>query len=296
MSAGEGAAPVWAGVDLGGTGTRVVVVGADGAELAGTTVGSDVFGARPVDELADLVFGLVPDDTRLLGVGVGASGPVDLRTGEIRNPDTLPRFSRLDVAGGLQRRMRTPAWIDSDAVVAGLAEATWGAAAGAESVLSVTLGTGIGAAMIQGGVPVRAADGQHPEGGHIAVAGSGSPCYCGLLQCWEQVASRTALDRLRANVGGDEGALWAGYAERLASGLVTLLTLYHPACVVIGGGVAQHWLLLEQPLHDALARFREFDPSRPLVASSLGERAGALGATLLPRRSIGWRDGVVPVA
>jgi glucokinase len=287
--------PAWAGVDLGGTGTRVVVVGADGAELSGTTVASDSFGPRPVEELADLVLGLVPGDAQLLGVGVGASGPVDLRTGEIRNPDTLPRFAGLDVAGGLQRRMRTPAWIDNDAVVAGLAEAAWGAAADAESVLCVTLGTGIGVAMIQGGLPVRAADGQHPEAGHIAVAGTGSPCYCGLPQCWEQVASRTALDSLRGMGGGKE-ALWADYSERLASGLVTLLTLYHPDCLVVGGSVAQHWTALERPLRDALARFREFDQSRALVASTLGERAGALGATILPRRSIGWHSGYDPEA
>ncbi|MEI7745449.1 MAG: ROK family protein, partial [Chloroflexota bacterium] len=267
MTGPERTAPVWAGVDLGGTGTRVVVVGADGVELSGTTVASSSFGGAPVDELADLVLALVPDHARLLGVGVGASGPVNLRTGEIRNPDTLPRFSGLDVAGGLARRTGTPAWIDNDAVVAGLAEAAWGAAAGSASVLCVTLGTGIGAAMIQGRLPVLPADGQHPEGGHIAVAGAGSPCYCGLPQCWEQVASRSALDRLRADVGGDEVALWAEYARRLAGGLVTLLTLYHPGCVVIGGGVAQHWSSLEQPLRLALAGFREFDASRPLLAS-----------------------------
>ena len=282
--------PAWAGIDLGGTGTRVVVVGADGAELSGTTVASDSFGAKPVDELADLVLELVPDHARLLGVGVGASGPVDLRTGEILNRDTLPRFSGLDVAGGLQRRTGTPAWIDNDAVVAGLAEASWGAAAGSTSVLCITLGTGIGVALIVGGLPVRAADGQHPEGGHVAVAGSGSPCYCGLPQCWEQVASRTVLHRLRASLG-DGPHLWAEYAERLASGLITLLTLYHPRCVVVGGSVAQHWTTLEGPLRDALSPFREFDPSLILIGSTLGERAGALGASLLPLRSIGWSSG-----
>ncbi len=282
---------LWAGVDLGGTGTRVAVVNDEGEAIAGLTVPTSSFDDRAIEQLADLVRALVPDGFGLSGLGIGASGPVDLATGEIRNPDTLPRFSGLDVAGGLERQLSAPAWIDNDAVVAGLAETTWGAAARANSALVITLGTGIGAVMIRDGFPLRAADGQHPEGGHIPVAGTGNPCYCGLPQCWEQVASRTALDRLRQAGSRSGSELWATYAERVASGLVTLLTLYHPACVVIGGGVAQEWIQLRDPLRDALSQFREFEPSLPLVGSDLGERAGALGAALLPQRSIGWHCG-----
>ena len=279
---------LWAGVDLGGTGTRAVVVDEEGDAVAGVTVPTASFDGEGLERLASLIRGLVPGDRVLAGIGIGASGPVDLATGEIRNPDTLPQFTGLDVAGGLQRRLAVPVWIDNDAVVAGLAECIWGAAAGADSALCITLGTGIGAVMIQGGAPVRAADGQHPEGGHIPVAGTGSPCYCGLPQCWEQVASRTALDRLRHAVGGSGTGIWDEYAVRLAGGLVTLVTLYHPACVVIGGSVAQHWTELQDPLRDALSPFREYRGSLPLVASTLGERAGALGAALLPQRAIGW--------
>ena len=282
---------LWAGLDLGGTGTRAVLVDEDGVVVAGDMVQTSSFAANALDQLATLVRGLVPSGGVLAGVGVGASGPVDLITGTICNPDTLPQFTGLDVAGGLSERLAVEAWIDNDAVVAGLAEDKWGDAAGASSILCVTLGTGVGVVLVQDGRPVRAADGQHAEGGHIPVPGEGSPCYCGLEQCWEQVASRTVLDRLQASPGGTSSEVWDDYGTRVASGLVTLVTLYHPAAIVIGGSVARHWNNLERPLRAALAGSREFGPHTLLGASQLGDRAGALGATLLSRRRIGFRHG-----
>jgi glucokinase len=278
---------LWAGVDLGGTGTRMVVVDEAGEAVAGSTVPTSTFDDHAVDRLTELIQDLVTGG-RLAGVGIGASGPVDLTTGRINNPDTLPQFTELEVAGDIQRALGVPTWIDNDVVVAGLAETRWGQACGSHALLCVTLGTGIGAVLIRDGAPARASDGQHPEGGHIPVPGAGHPCYCGLPQCWEQVASRTALDRMRNSATSDDAGLWAEYAERVASGLITLLTLYHPAAVVIGGSVAQHWAELEPSLVESLSRFREFDPAVPLLASDLGERAGALGASLLPVRGIGW--------
>lgn len=279
---------LWAGLDLGGTGTRAIILDDTGQALAGATVPTDSFEANAVELLGDLVSGLVNDSNRLAGVGIGVSGPLDLTTGQIHNPDTLPQFTGLDVAGGLQRVLAAPTWIDNDAVVAGLAETEWGEASDAESVLCITLGTGIGAVLIDGSQPQRAADGQHPEGGHIPVAGTGNPCYCGLPQCWEQVASRTALDRLQRSGEFDASALWTEYAERVASGLIALVTVYHPACIVVGGSVTQHWAQLGTPLRTTLSRFSQFDPATTLLPSKLGERAGARGATLLARRGIGW--------
>jgi glucokinase len=278
---------LWVGVDLGGTGTRVVVVDEAGAAVVGTTVPTGMFDDHAVDRLTELIDGLVTSSP-LSGVGIGASGPVDLTTGRITNPDTLPQFTGLEVAAAIERALRVPTWIDNDVVVAGLAESRWGQARGSHALLCVTLGTGIGAVLIRDGSPVRASDGQHPESGHIPVPGVGHPCYCGLPQCWEQVASRTALDRMRSSATSDDAGLWAEYAERVASGLITLITLYHPAAVVIGGSVAQHWAEMEPSLVESLSRFREFDPAVPLLASDLGERAGALGASLLPVHRIGW--------
>lgn len=280
----------WVGVDLGGTGTRIAVVDDQGNQLGGETISTLAFGSDPITSLAGLIQRCVPPEHTLVGVGVGASGPVDMDTGVIHNPDTLPQFDGLAVASGLTAYLSVPTWIDNDSVVAGLAESEWGQAAGSPAILCVTLGTGVGVAMISQGTPVRASDGQHPEAGHIAVSGTGHPCYCGLSQCWEQLASRTALDHLQSSLSQDYSSVWHKYADGIAGGLLTLMTVYHPEVVVIGGSVAQHWAHIEGPLREALAHKPDHVPAPRLLASNLGERAGALGASLLPVRHIGWQS------
>lgn len=278
----------WLGFDLGGTGTRVAVVDANGAH-DGVALATSDFAEQPVERLAAADAQLTPEHGRLLGVGIGSSGPVDLHTGEIHNDDTLPQFTRQDVVGRLASLLGVPVTIDNDAVAAALAEFEWGMPAPASSLLCVTLGTGVGVALIENGRPVRAADGQHPESGHIGVPGVGSPCYCGLTQCWEAAASRTALDRLKESWQGDEASLWVEYAERVASGLLTLLTIHHPQAIVISGSVAQYWDSLRAPLQAALERQPQFHPAYQLYASTLGPYAGATGATLLARRGLGFQ-------
>ena len=278
----------WLGLDLGGTGTRVAVADENGLR-EGIALATSDFAEHPIERLVAAAAEVAPEG-RLLGVGIGSSGPVDLHTGEIHNPDTLPQFSEKAIARGLADALHAPVWIDNDAVAAALAEFTWGLPSRVGSLLVVTLGTGIGASLIEEGRPVRAADGQHPESGHIGVPGSGNPCYCGLEQCWEQVASRTALDRLRAEWTGDDATLWSAYAERIASGLITLITIHHPEAIVISGSVAQHWAHLRDPLVRALACRPEFDAEHALHASRLGPYGGAHGATLLARHGIGHLD------
>jgi glucokinase len=73
---------------------------------------------------------------------------------------------------------------------------TWRGSAG---ILVITLGTGVGVAALTDGRLFRGADSGHPEAGHIPAGGPTAPCYCGLPNCWEQLASRTALDHLTGN-------------------------------------------------------------------------------------------------
>jgi glucokinase len=276
---------LWAGVDLGGTGTRMVVADSSGGTHAVESVPTRSFaGSAPDDAaslLVDALLDMIPSGSGLVGVGIGASGPVDLTTGVINNPDTLPWFSGIDLVGLMADRMGLPVWIDNDAVVAGLAESTWGAGAGHDSVLCVTLGTGIGVALIEGGQPRRGGDGQHPEGGHIAVGGTGSPCYCGLDQCWEQVASRSALDRLMVRHGLEPWAdapreVWAEYASQLTRGLITHTSIQRPSAVVISGSVVSRWDHLREPLLTVLANRDYGDRPVEVLPGTMGDEAGAL--------------------
>jgi len=292
MTAPSESGPVSVGVDLGGTGTRIVVLGADGTVRRATSrpTSAGIPPERAVAELADSI-AATASGLPLRAVGIGASGPVD-RLGLIRNPHTLPAYSDIPLADIISEHLGVGCVIDNDAVTAAIAEHALGAGRKSDALLVVTLGTGVGVAMVCRGRPVRAADGSHPEAGHLAVDGPPAPCYCGLPTCWEQLASRTALDQLTshrtAEVAsnartGDAGAsaVFDTYGQRVGAGLGTLLTLLKPDRVVVGGGAAQYLDLTGSGIRHSLHRTPGFTSAPELRAAELGDLAGAVGAALL---------------
>lgn len=301
------AEPVTIGIDLGGTGTRFVAVNHAGAVVARsarlTPTGIDhaaavEFLVRNVSHIASAA--------RIAGVGIGASGPVS-PDGGILNPDTLPAFSGFPLVDEIRDTFHAPVWLDTDVVCAALGEYRFGAAAKRDNLLLVTLGTGIGACLLRDGQPFRGADGAAPEAGHIDVVAAPRPCYCGRLNCFEQAASRAALQRIAAAVTGtpdddrrtirdlanlaDQGITaaqdaFASYGRALASGLGTLLEVYRPGAVVLAGSGAK-WLRYFKPaMTDALQALAPWVPRVPIMRSRLGDTIGALGATALATASV----------
>ena len=300
---------VVAGVDLGGTGSRFVILGPSGV-LASDTIETATFTARDVEErlsrLAASVQGLVPACLTLKAVGVGASGPVDREAGVVRNCDTLPMFSDFDLVGGLERRLGVPVTIDNDAVVAAVAEQRLGAGAGAARMLMVTLGTGIGVAFLVDGEPFRGPGGAHPEAGHIPINGAFGRCYCGAEGCWEQAASRSALQAMLSGLVSRDVAerdlvnvamslsaeprirdVFGRYGYLVGQGLATLHTVYMPDVTVLGGSAASSLHRFADGLHDALARAPGFAMRTEVRGATLGDTGGAIGAALTA-----WDRGV----
>jgi glucokinase len=288
--------PVTVGVDLGGTGTRIVVLDADGTARRETSrpTAAGISPTRAAAELADSIAAAAAG-FELRAVGIGASGPVD-RLGVIRNPDTLAAYSDIPITDIISDRLGIGCVIDNDAVTAAIGEHNNGAGRGSDALLVVTLGTGIGVALLCHGHAARTADGSHPEAGHLAVNGPSAPCYCGLPTCWEQLASRTALDRLtdnrsaelaiKARTGDpDAAAVFDVYGRRVGTGLGTLLTLLKPDRVVIGGGAARYLGLAETGIRRSLRRAPGFTAVLELRAAELGNLAGAIGAAILARRT-----------
>ena len=180
-----------------------------------------------------------------------------------------------------------PCVIDNDAVAAALGENSYGAGQHSPALLAITLGTGIGVALLHGSTPYRGADGVHPEAGHIPVPGPPAPCYCGLATCWEQLASRTALDAATGHAtdqvaaaarDGDQHSrqILDRYAEHVGAGLATLTTVFRPARIVVGGSSAQYLPLLRPGIDRALAQ----DP-----ALRVGPSAGRGRARRVLRRN-----------
>jgi glucokinase len=289
------AAAVTVGVDLGGTGTRIVSIDAGGTIRYQNSVatpretGSTISSVTTlIDHIAEAAQG-----STLVGVGVGASGPVDIN-GIIRNDDTLRAFSHIPLVDMITGTLNVPCVIDNDAVAAAIGENTYGAGRHSPALLMITLGTGIGVAAISHNTPFRGADGTHPEAGHIPVPGPPAPCYCGLPICWEQLASRTALDAATehrtsglANSAdrGDQSALqlFDSYGEHVGVGASVLMTIFRPACVVIGGSAAQFLSLFATGFDRALSRSKSFAWTPPYREAELGAISGAIGAAVLAR-------------
>ncbi|MBG6218909.1 glucokinase [Arthrobacter sp. CAN_A6] len=241
----------------------------------------------------------------ITSIGIGASGPVDA-SGIIQNPDTLGSFTGAPIVSDLGNAFGVAVHIDNDAVCAAIAEQRIGAAVNASSLLHITLGTGIGACLLVNGSPVRGGDGFHPEMGHISVRTPDTSCYCGRETCWEQAASRQALQRTAARIlrkDPSQHGLIAELARRaeandtvaqevfdeygvaVAEGLGTLLAVHRPEHVVLGGSASEHFGLFSRSLTQSLAALGPWIHYRTLASTTLDDFGGAIGAAFLKPNS-----------
>ena len=299
---------VQAGVDIGGTGTRIIIQGEEGT-LSTKTIPTALFNVVEQEQrselLASYILSLIPEGTKLVSLGIGASGPVDTSSGIINNKDTLECFSFFPLVDELKKLLNVEVGIDNDAVAAVLGEYYFGAGKNSKRLLMVTLGTGIGVALLDNGKPFRTSDGQHPEAGHIPVSGNPTTCYCGLRGCWEMLASRTWLQqnletllpehpfekkdinfyKEMAKEREDIASVFHRYGNYLGRGLVTLLTLYGPDLTILSGSAAHYYPLFKEGLEESLTRADAYEINMKIVPSELGDTAGALGAIVIPELS-----------
>lgn len=287
---------LWLGIDLGGTGTRLVLVNSAYEVINSRSLLTENFSASNVAESIEKLAREIREFTlglkSVVGIGIGATGPVDLKSGRMNNPDTLPIFVGAYLAEDLAKILGVPVWIDNDAVSSGIAEAHIAATSkGMRSILCLTLGTGIGTALIVDQKPVRGGDGQHFEGGHIPVPG-GKNCYCGLAECWEPIASRGALDVIRQEFS-DPKLLWEEYAKRVSAGLLTYIVIFRPEVIVFNGSVAAYYEDFKGPLLKLISPHGDYQSVKWIGASTLGDFAGARGAAILAMRGLGWHAQVI---
>jgi glucokinase len=299
------------GVDLGGTKIAGRVVREDGTVLAADERATPAATEPILETLVSVIEALRSEE--VVGVGVGAAGMVDYDAGAMPFSPNLP-LRGVPIRDRLAESTGLPCVVDNDANAAGWAERQFGAARGRDEVLLLTVGTGIGAAIITGGRLFRGAHGFAGEAGHVIVEPDGPPCGCGNRGCWEQVASGQAIDRLAredaardarggialaaagdpvtgrhaasAARSGDEPArrIFAEVGRNLGAGIAGLVNVLDPEVVVVGGGVAEEGDLLLEPARAAFwdaVELRRGRPDVPILPAELGNDAGAIGAAAL---------------
>ncbi|MCX6371689.1 MAG: ROK family protein [Actinobacteria bacterium] len=261
--------------------------------------------------IADLAHG----SGRVEGIGVGVASMVDFAAGHIVESVNLPLVD-VPLRDLLQRRFGVPVVIDNDATAAAVGEHAFGAGVGAREMLMLTLGTGVGGGIICSGRPYRGFSGAAAELGHIIIDVNGPKCpaNCPNHGCLEAYVAGPAMaaaaaaaaaaqpdsglgralaeghavdSRLLTRLGleGDAGAVavLARLGEYLGAGLVTLVNIFNPEVIVIGGGAAAAGELLLGPARGVL-QARGSRPARDqvrVVPAALGPDAGFIGAAAL---------------
>src|SRR6266567_442581 len=298
------------GVDLGGTNLRVAAISTDGQLLEKITLGVKVALGRDhvIGEMCDAIRRLSDHYSgggKLVGAGIGVPGIIDMETGMMRKSANLPGWADYPVRDEIERRLGTHIFLENDANVAALGEKWLGAARDVDNMAMVTLGTGIGGAIILNGKIFYGMNGMAGEFGHVTVEPNGVPCGCGNHGCAERYASATAVVRMAREaietgqapelakaassdaefsarsiynlaIQGNEDAqrIFRRFGVALGILLADLVNVLNLDMFVIGGGVLSAWDAFAPPMFAEL-RDRSLVYAATAPEDPLGKKEGA---------------------
>jgi len=306
--------PLVIAIDIGGTNLRAAFVDSGGRIFGRRRFTTILTRNGFITQLADVIRVMKAEEKRACAVGIGFPGPLKIDQGIVLTPPNIPDCTNLPLKRILERITNLPVFLENDANAAALGEYWLGAATGAESMVCITLGTGIGGGIVLNGKVWHGAGDIAGELGHMTVRPGGRVCGCGKHGCIETYASAsgvawTARARVRRNkksailrfVGGKMSAITSAIVYRaaiqgdrtarevleetgriLGAAIGNILNILNPAMIVLTGGLARagrllfHPLRAEVPKHCFPAAFR----GTRVVPGKLGDDAGIAGAAL----------------
>ncbi|MET9220075.1 ROK family transcriptional regulator [Streptomyces sp. NPDC088197] len=319
----SGDAGIVVGVDFGHSHLRVAVGNLAHQVLAEQSepIDVDASASQGFDRAEQLVARLVestginPD--KVLGVGLGVPGPIDVESGTLGSTAILPGWSGINPRQELTDRLGVPVQVDNDANLGALGELVWGGGRGVKDLAYIKVASGVGAGLVIDGRIYRGPGGTAGEIGHITLDESGPVCRCGNRGCLETfTAARYVLELLRGSHGdgltvpkmvqlareGDPGCrrVIGDVGRHIGMGVASLCNLLNPSRVVLGGDLAEAGELVLGPIRESVSRYAIPSAAQRLsvVPGSLGARAEVLGALALVLSEMGdstLLDGNTPV-
>ena len=303
----------YVGIDLGGTQLRVAV--ADDRGRLRTVVRHATEAPRGRAHVIQRIVAAVKEaleedgtpPQRVRALGIGLPGPVDPAAGLVISPGNLPGFRNVPLNRILTRATGIPSFLHHDAHLAALGEHRRGAARGASEMIYVTVSTGIGAGILLGGELYAGAHGIAGEVGHIVLQRDGPPCTCGQRGDLESIASGTGIARaarelapgapgsalhgveyptaedvVRAARTGDElaTAILENAGTYLGIAVGTLVNLFNPQLIVLGGSVIKAGTFLLKPMRRSMnaSSWKAARRGLRIVRPALGDDVGLIGA------------------
>ena len=311
--------PLALAADLGATLLRVALIDSRGHIIQSQTQetqvskGRDDVVQRLIACLSDMALNTRPES--LVGVGISVASPVDPKTGVMRYPPNMPGWDGFTLRPLLEEKLKLQVSIANDATLAALAEHRFGAGRGYSNLIYMTISTGIGGGIIIDGDLYTGAGGFAGEIGHMSMDPDGPMCNCGNIGCLEALASGIAIARraregvaslqsseilnivqgnleqidakivARAARKGDPLAkdIMEDAATNIGRGIVSLLHVFDPEVVIVGGGLSQAWDILYPGIQKEITDHTMAHQRRrvPLLGTYLGDSVSLLGAAAL---------------
>jgi glucokinase-like ROK family protein len=308
----SGDAGIVVGVDFGHSHLRVAVGNLAHQVLAEQSepIDVDASASEGFDRAEQLVGRLVestgvsPD--KVLGVGLGVPGPIDVESGALGSTAILPGWSGINPRQELSGRLGVPVQVDNDANLGALGELVWGGGRGVKDLAYIKVASGVGAGLVIDGRIYRGPGGTAGEIGHITLDESGPVCRCGNRGCLETfTAARYVLELLRGSHGdgltvprmvqlareGDPGCrrVIGDVGRHIGMGVASLCNILNPSRIVLGGDLAEAGELVLGPIRESVSRYAIPSAAQRLsvVPGALGARAEVLGALALVLSEMG---------
>jgi glucokinase len=238
--------------------------------------------------------------SEIAAVGIGCGGPLDAERGVLLAPPHLPGWVNVPVGELAERAFERPATLENDGTAAAAGEHLYGAGAGSRNMVYLTISTGVGGGVVIDGRLFHGPLGNGSELGHITVDWHGRPCRgCGRRGCLEAYVSGTSIAERGREAGLDAGsaedvaaaardgdavavAVWDQTVAALACGLTSIVNIFEPEVVVVGGGVSRSGEQLLGPVREYVREHAMGSAGQGrIVQSALGERVGVVGAAAI---------------
>ncbi len=303
------------GIDLGGTSVKYALIDNEGVfHFQGKLPSkADISAEAVIGQLVTACKETMASAQQLgvtiEGIGIGTPGIVD-ETNRIvlGGAENIKGWENLNLADRIEAETHLPVQMGNDANLMGLGETMYGAGQGARNVVFLTVGTGIGGAVVIDGKLFNGFANRGTELGHVPLIANGEPCACGSIGCLEHYASTSALVRRFSKRAAEAGRSFSGeeingelivrlykegdklatecldeHCDFLGHGIAGFINIFSPQRIVIGGGLSEAGDFYIQKVSERAHRYVMADcaVNTRIMAASLGNKAGSIGAASL---------------
>lgn len=284
--------------DIGGTEIKYGIVNENGEILDRYSIATNA--KRGGKVILDNVVEIISSFKNIDKIGISTAGQVNPETGSIiYATDNIPGWTGVEIKRNIEERFSIITNVENDVNCAALGEAYFGAGKDYNSFLCLTYGTGIGGAIIENKKIYKGSTNSAGEFGHMIIHGDGKKCTCGGHGCYEAYASTTALiDKVEfgLSIKGINGKiifeeinndnliykeLVNQWIDEIIIGLISLIHIYNPALIVLGGGIMEQEYIIRYINKEVSKYIMPSYSHVKIMSAQLGNNAGLLGASML---------------